>query len=252
MNTFPTLSTSPDIQGFFRRRPAETVRVESFASGKPCLNKLFTFLPISWSGTLSFVSQEDMEAVDAFYLANCDKEFYWLNEQDDTVYEVCFTRPPDIQTQDDDNKEMWKIGLELLQTSPTETSTDFLNRRFYGGDAMINVVNLAAGADISDMPVFVAMDAMTLNGCRLLTQGTPAGIDNSNTVVITLTVNGNVLLTKTYNTATQPPTNDEEDLTSLLDSDYVALEEGDVVKLSVTQGVTANMPAFVIGFRGYF
>jgi hypothetical protein len=116
---------------------------------------------------------------------------------------------------------------------------------------MINVVNLAAGADISDYPVFVATEELTLHSCRLLTQGTPAGIDNSNTAVLTLTVNGNTLLTKTYNTVTQPPTNASEDLSSLLDADYVELEIGDVVKLTVTQGATANMPAFVIAFGSY-
>jgi len=251
MNTFPSLSRSPDIQGFFRRRPPEAVGAPFFASGYPCMNKLFTFNPVTWGGTLSSVGQTDMEALDAFYVDNCDVPFYWYNKQDDTIYEVVFAKPPDIQIQGNDDKELWQIGLELRQAADTTLPGEYVTRRFYGGDAMIDMIDLAAGADISDYPVFVAVDAIRITKCRLLTKGTPSGIDNSNTAVLTLTVNGNTLLTKTYNAGTQPPTRDEEDLTDNLVADYLDLDEGDVVKLSLTQGATANMPAFLIAFGSY-
>ena len=116
---------------------------------------------------------------------------------------------------------------------------------------VVRVVDLAPGADIADLPVFVAVGDQTVFGCRLLTQGTPSGIDDSNTVVLTLSVGGNVLLTKTYDTSTQPPRNDQDNLTSLIDETYADLDDGDVVTLSVAQGPTANMPAFVLVFGSY-
>ena len=252
MNTFPTLTASPDIQGWTDEYSSEAVEIASFASGYPCINAQFTFDPRTWSHTLSNVSQTDKNAIMVFYQANKDVPFYWSNTQDSTTYEVVFVQKPSCQTQDNDNKTLWQIGLVLRQSAATELPAASLTNRYYGADAMINVINLAVAEDISNLPVYVAADGVTITGCRLLTQGTPAGIDNSNTVVLTLTVSGNTLLTKTYNTGTQPPTNDEEDLTSLLDSDYVALSAGDVIKLSVTQGTTANMPAFLIVFSAYY
>ncbi len=112
----------------------------------------------------------------------------------------------------------------------------------------VDVVNLAPGASIVELPVYVAVENQGLFACRLLTQGTPSGIDDDNTVVLTLAVGGNTILTKTYNAGRQPPTNDQEDLTVLLSDTYADLTDGDVVTLSVTQGPTANMPAFILAF----
>ena len=116
---------------------------------------------------------------------------------------------------------------------------------------IVKVVDLAPGASVADLPVFVAVGDQTVFACRLLTQGTPSGIDDDNTAVLTLIVNGNVLLTKTYDAGTQPPTKDQEDLTSLLNETYTELDDGDVVKLSLAQGATANMPAFILAFGSY-
>ncbi len=253
MNTFPTLSCSPKIAGWGDNFQPGGTEVASFASGYPCLNKQFTFHPKGYNHIYQNVSQTDKETVDAFYSANEDVPFYWLNEQDDTVYEVAFTQEPSCQTQDEDNKELWQIGLSLIQTAVTEYPSTFLTRRFYGGDAMIEVVNLAAGADITLTPAYVAAQGMVITSAWLLTKGTPAGIDNSNTVVVTLKdKNGNTVLTKTFNTATQPPTSGSLDLTSLLDDDYTTLVAGDRLDLIVTQGTTANMPAFSITLGGYY
>ena len=118
---------------------------------------------------------------------------------------------------------------------------------------MIEVENLAAGSDITTRPVFAASQGMTIVSAYLLTKGTPVGVDNSNTVVVTLKDDsGNTILTKTFNTATQPPTSDAVSLTSLLDSDYTTLSAGDHLTLTVTCGATANMPAFNISLGGYY
>lgn len=253
MNTFPTLSTGLDISGFSDEPSDNAVRIASTASGYPVINELFTFDPRTFSGTLSNVSETDKQTVMAFYEANKGVPFYWLNEQDDTVYEVCFASKPRPSIMDGDDKTKWRIPLTFLQTAAIEYPSTFLSRQFYGGDVMIEVVNLAAGADISNMPVFVAAQDMNLLSCHLLTKGTPTGIDDNNTVVITIkNAAGNTIATKTFNAGTQPPTNDSEDWSSLLYEDYTTLLEGDVLFLTVTQGTTANMPAFSITFGGYY
>lgn len=253
MNTFPTLDRSPDIQGFVDEYSDESIQIGSFASGYPCINKLFTFDPRTWTYTLSYVSQSDKTTLMSFYLANKDVPFYWLNEQEDIVFEVIFVGKPSCRIQDNDDNDSWQIGMTLRQSADTELSGNFLTNRYYGGDAMIEIENLSPGADITLRPVFVAGSGMVITSAWLMTKGTPAGIDNSNTVVLTIKNEaGNTLLTKTYNTATQPPTNDSVDLSSLLDSDYTTLAEGDILTITVTQGTTANMPAFSITFGGYY
>ncbi len=253
MNTFPTLDRSPDIEGFADEYSGECVQIASTASGYPVLNDMFTFDARTWTYTLSYVSQTDKSILMSFYQSNKSVPFYWLNEQDNTVYEVVFIQKPTCRMQDNDNNELWEIGLVLRQSAATELPATAITQKFYGGDAMIEVVNLAAGADISDMPVFVAAQGMVLTTCHLLTKGTPAGIDNSNTVVVTIEDSAaHTVVTKTFNTGTQPPTEDSEDWSSLLDDDYTALSEGDVLFLTVMQGTTANMPAFSIVFGGYY
>lgn len=252
MNTFPTLSVGLDVSGFGDEPSDDAVQIASTASGYPVMNSLFTFDPRTFSGTLSNVSETDKRAVMTFYETNRDVPFYWLNEQDDTTYEVCFAQKPRPRLMGDDDKEQWQIALVLLQTAATTYSGDLANR-YYGGDAMIEVENLLVGQDITLRPAWVAVDDITVNAVFLLSKGAPAGIDNSNTVVLTLKDDsGNTLLAKTYNAGAQPPTNDAEDLSSLLNSSYTELSAGDHLTLTVTQGTTANMPAFALSIGGYY
>jgi len=113
----------------------------------------------------------------------------------------------------------------------------------------IAVENLAAGADIADRPVFVHPRAVTLVSVGILTEGAPAGVDDGNTVVLTVADDAdNTIVTKTYNTGTQPPTNDYEDL-GALNATHKVLQAGEHVTLTVTQGATADMPAFSVVIR---
>ena len=117
----------------------------------------------------------------------------------------------------------------------------------------ISVEDLGAGVDISARPIFVSPTlAVTLNSIGILTQGSPAGVDDSNTVVIALKDDaGNTVVSKTYNTATQPPSSDYADLGSLSAS-YKVLEAAEHLTLTVTQGATANMPAFDVVLEYYY
>jgi len=110
----------------------------------------------------------------------------------------------------------------------------------------ISVEDLGAGADIATREVFVHPRAVTLKSVGILTDGAPAGVDDGNTMVVTLADDAaNTIVTKTYNAGTQPPTSDYEDL-GALDGTHKVLAAGEHVTLSVTNGATANPPAFLI------
>ena len=115
---------------------------------------------------------------------------------------------------------------------------------------IVRVEDLAAGADIATRPIFVHPPSpVTLVSVGILTEGAPAGVDNDNTAVLALADDAaNAIVTKTYNTATQPPTADYEDL-GALDGTHKVLTAGEHVTLSVTQGATANLPALSVILR---
>lgn len=111
----------------------------------------------------------------------------------------------------------------------------------------ISVEDLAAAADIAARPVFVAPFAGSIQSIGILTEGSPAGIDDSNTVVIAIAdAAANTILTKTFNTANQPPSSDYADL-GAVSATHKWLNAGEKVTIAVTQGgSTSNMPAFSI------
>jgi len=114
-------------------------------------------------------------------------------------------------------------------------------RRFV---AFAPVINLATGYGITSEPIFASFYASTLTKIGILTTGTPAGIDNSNTVILTIKNNsGTTIVSKTYNAATQPPTKAFEDLGALVETAFASNE---YLTVTVTQGTTANMPAFIL------
>ena len=110
--------------------------------------------------------------------------------------------------------------------------------------AFAPVINLATGYGITSEPIFASFYASTLTKIGILTTGTPAGIDNSNTVILTIKNNsGTTIVSKTYNAATQPPTKAFEDLGALVETAFASNE---YLTVTVTQGTTANMPAFIL------
>ena len=115
LNTFPYTIHSPDNKTFRNEKSDEAVLIGSMASGYPLMNKQFTFDPITFTRNLRFVSQTNKLTIMAFYEANKDVPFYWTDEQDDIQYEVAFVSKPECVS--DGEKELWKITLELRQTS---------------------------------------------------------------------------------------------------------------------------------------
>jgi hypothetical protein len=106
------------------------------------------------------------------------------------------------------------------------------------------VPNLAAGSDYTKRTLFGSFYAFTMTRIGILTHGVPAGIDDSNTVVLTIKNSADVtVVTKTFNLANQPPTNAFADLGTLVIASFTS---NDYLYLTVTQGTTANLPAFAI------
>jgi len=110
----------------------------------------------------------------------------------------------------------------------------------------IPVENLAADADIADRPIFVSPTAVELVSIGILTQGAPAGVNDANTSVIMVEDDAsNTIVSKTYNTGTQPPTNDYADL-GALNATHKVLNAGEHLLLNITNGATADLPAFLV------
>lgn len=114
------------------------------------------------------------------------------------------------------------------------------------------VEDLAAGADIAARSIFVipAGYRFTVTAAKVLSQGAPAGIDDSNTCVVAVANGSNNIVSKTYNTGTAFPANGVADSLGALSATYKELAAGAVLKFSVTNGTTADPPGFMLQIEG--
>jgi len=137
------------------------------------------------------------------------------------------------------SEDTWGTELNAFLGVSLDAS-GFVKRQLAEAD----IANVPTGVDITDLCIYGSGYAQTLKKIGILVKGTPAGIDNSNTVVLTIK-NGaaQTILTKTYNTGTQPPTNDFEDLGTI---SIATVAANDKLTLTMVQGTTANMPGFSI------
>ena len=111
---------------------------------------------------------------------------------------------------------------------------------------IIQIEDLAAGADIAARAEWAApATGCVITKIGIIPKGSSAAIDNSNTAVIAVAdAAANSIVSKTYNTATQPPAaNVYGDLGTLSNATLTANE---VVTVAVTQGATADLPAFLL------
>ena len=116
MNTWPTTLSRGISHAFADEKDPNTVLVGSTASGYPSLNKLFTFDGRTFLFEMYSVPEVDKLVIFAFYEANKEVPFYWLNPQDNVTYEVCFTGRPRCRM--DGRIDLWRIQIEFRQTTP--------------------------------------------------------------------------------------------------------------------------------------
>ena len=115
------------------------------------------------------------------------------------------------------------------------------------------VEDLAAAADIAARPIFVCPTGFqfTISSISILSQGTPAGIDNSNTCIIVVANGTNAIVTKTYNAETAFPADGTAGDLGALSGTYKIITAGEMIKFSITNGgTTSDPPAFILQIVG--
>lgn len=116
------------------------------------------------------------------------------------------------------------------------------------------VEDLDAGGDITARPVFAVPTGhtITLTSIDIIPQGDDAGIDASNTSVVTVSNGANAIVAKTYDGTTGKVFPDAGVVGNLgsLSATHKVLAAGAVVKLTIANGTTANTPAFLVRLTG--
>lgn len=109
-----------------------------------------------------------------------------------------------------------------------------------------HVEDLAAGADIAARVLAVVPTgyALTILQADIIPRGDDAGIDASNTAVVSLLNGSNAIVTKTYNGTVTFPDKDVVGNLGALSGTYQKIAAAGTLKLSVTNGATADTPAF--------
>jgi len=113
----------------------------------------------------------------------------------------------------------------------------------------IPVEDLNAGNDITKRFVFEAPSGfdVTLVSANILSQGTAAGIDSTNSCVVLLEDAAyNEIVKITYDNTNPFPADGNTDSLGTPNPDHKTLSAGDKLFLSVTNGTAANPPRFVI------
>lgn len=110
------------------------------------------------------------------------------------------------------------------------------------------IEDLAAGADFTARAIFIAPTGLdvTLISAGIIPEGASEGVDDSNTAVIALTDGTNSIVSKTYNTAVQPPAANAFGDLGALNSTYKVLSAGEKLCLAITQGATADLPGLML------
>lgn len=247
METFPSIG-SWIIDGARDTREGTPTQRSRFYSGYTQTVNRFTWVPKVFYRSLVNFTVTQRDTLDTFQttVKYGHSIFNWNDVITSTVHQVRFAEgscPLDFQPFAGRN-DLWQCDLAFVQATPNELAYGDYTKLFHTGGKMIQIEDLAAGEGITDRPVYGTQYGEAFSKAGILTSGTPAGIDNSNTCVITLKNGaGSTIVTKTYNAANQPPTNDLADLGAL---SITELEAADIVTLTVTQGATANMPPFAI------
>ena len=245
METFPTTignwivdTTQKDT------REGNPTQVSKFYSGYSQRINRFTWVPKVFHRKLinfTLANRSTLQAFETTVFYGQDA-FNWTDPVLETVFQVRFA--PNTCPLSFGNYAgvggLWQSAMSFIQTTPAELSTSFTRE----GVMQYQVENLAVAADITDRPIMSRGYAYSFTKASILTEGTPAGVDDANTCVVTLKNGaGSTIVAKTYNSTTAPPTSDYGDLGALSITSIVA---GDIITLSVAQGATANMPQFSI------
>lgn len=113
----------------------------------------------------------------------------------------------------------------------------------------VHIDALSAGVDLTDHSLFVvpADHTITLTKASIVSNGTAAGIDDSNKCVILLEdSSSNAIVTKEFDSSPAFPAKGTEVDLGALNNTHKVLAAGEKLYLSVTNGTTAAPPAFLL------
>lgn len=110
------------------------------------------------------------------------------------------------------------------------------------------VEDLAANADIAGRALLEVPTGMvfTITDARIISHGAAAGIDAGNTCAVAIKNGSNAIATATYDNATPFPDENASGSLGALNATYKVLAAGEKLVLAVTNGATANPPAFML------
>ena len=106
------------------------------------------------------------------------------------------------------------------------------------------IEDLAANGDIAARALLECPTgyAITLTSAKIISQGSPTGIDDSNTSVFLLANGSNAIVSKTFNTTVTFPAANTTVSLGTLSATYKVMAAGDLLKFSLTNGTTADTP----------
>jgi hypothetical protein len=113
---------------------------------------------------------------------------------------------------------------------------------------LYQVEDLAADGDIAARPIYFVPTGLTatLVSADIVPLGNAAGVDDSNKCTIALTDGSNTIVTKEFDASPAFPASGVVTNLGALDGTHKILAAGEKLCLSVTNGTTANLPAFLL------
>ncbi len=106
------------------------------------------------------------------------------------------------------------------------------------------LANLAANADLAATVIFAPGRAIVIHDIRITGDGSPVGVDDSNTSVWTVTDGSATIVVETYDSTTAFPADNVQ--TSLGTMANQVILAGGRVELTVLNGTTADLPPTVV------
>lgn len=103
--------------------------------------------------------------------------------------------------------------------------------------------DLEAGADLTNVPIGMSVGAGTIVEATIISTGAASGIDADNTSVFKLSIGETEIAAKTFNDSEGFPA---AGVGASFAIDKAAIDSGDILLLSVTNGTAVNLPIFMV------
>jgi hypothetical protein len=233
--TFPTLSRAPVFYAWTEQLHVDPTFASPAEQGCILTRLRATVSYKRWHVQYRGVSGTDKLTVETFQTsvgvgANV---FYYTCPTDSTRYLVRLASSMSFRLEAVDNST-WQIDFDIYGAQSIAAGTTL-----YYSTLAVLIPQLGAGVSVDSRPVFAIPDAGTMKSVGILYSGISAGINDANPVVVTIENGaGTTVVTKTYNTATQPPTSGYDSLDAALDNTVAA---GEVWTIDIAQTGTANL-----------